>query len=129
MCRKLSKVKIKSNLLSTKMHHSPLQTFCTSFKPDFHLRFSLVDSEIFRIGHAQSGETNRTGRKNIFRSVRIGSSNIPTSAKFSHSETNQTSFLSHVDSSRGSKNFHKMAAHSFVRTKRRQTSGYSQNKN
>ena len=42
-----------------------------SVKPDFHSRFSLVASEIFRTRHAQSGETNRTGRKNIFRSVRI----------------------------------------------------------
>ena len=40
-------------------------------KPDFHSRFSLVASETFRTGHAQSGETNRTGRKNIFRSVSI----------------------------------------------------------
>ena len=33
-------------------------------KPDFHSRFSLVASEIFRMGHAQSvSETNRTGRK------------------------------------------------------------------
>ena len=79
-------------------------------KPDFHSRFFFVASEIFRTGHAQGGETNRTGRKNIFCSVRIWSSNISTSAKFSHGETNQTSFLSHVDISRGSKNFHKMAA-------------------
>ena len=81
-----------------------------SLKPDFRSRFSLVASEIFRMGHAQSGETNRIGRKNIFRSVRIWSSNISTSAKFSSSETNQTSFLSHVDVSRRSKNFYKMAA-------------------
>ena len=40
-------------------------------KPDFHSRFSLVASENFRMGHAQSGETNKTERKNIFRSVRI----------------------------------------------------------
>ena len=40
-----------------------------SLKPDFHSSFSLVASEIFRIGHVQSGETNRTGQKNIFRSV------------------------------------------------------------
>ena len=40
-------------------------------KPDFHSRFSLVASENFRIRHAQSGETDRTGRKNVFRSVRI----------------------------------------------------------
>ena len=78
-------------------------------KPDFHSRLSLVASEIFRMGHAQSGETSRTGRKNIFLSVRIGSLNISTSAKFSCSETNHTSFLSHVDVSQGSKNFHKMA--------------------
>ena len=32
-------------------------------KPDFHSRFSLVASEILRMGHAQSGETNRKGRK------------------------------------------------------------------
>ena len=42
-----------------------------SLKPDFHSRFSLVASEIFRKGHAQNGETNRTGRKNISHSVRI----------------------------------------------------------
>ena len=35
-------------------------------KPDFHSRFSLVASEIFRIRHAQSGETNGTGRKISF---------------------------------------------------------------
>ena len=35
-------------------------------KPDFHSRFSLVTSEIFRMGHAQSDETNRTGRKISF---------------------------------------------------------------
>ena len=40
-------------------------------KPDFHSLFSLVESEISRMGHAQSGETNRIGRKNIFHSVRI----------------------------------------------------------
>ena len=40
-------------------------------KPDFHSRFSLVASENFSMGHAQSGETNKTERKNIFRSVRI----------------------------------------------------------
>ena len=81
-----------------------------AFKPDFHSRFWLVASKIFRMVHAQSGETNRTEWKNIFRSVRILSSNISTSAKFSHSETNQTSFWSHMNISRGSKNFHKMAA-------------------
>ena len=57
-------------------------------KPDFHSHFSLVAREIFPMGHAQSGETNRIGRKNIFRSG------------LSCSETNQTSFLSHVDVSR-----------------------------
>ena len=31
----------------------------------------LVASEIFRMGHAQSGERNRTGRKNTFCSVRV----------------------------------------------------------
>ena len=35
-------------------------------KPDFHLRFSLVASDILHMVHAQSGETNRIGRKNIF---------------------------------------------------------------
>ena len=40
-------------------------------KPDFHSCFSLVASEIFRMGHAQSGETIRIERKNIFRSLRI----------------------------------------------------------
>ena len=39
--------------------------------PDFHSSFSLVASENFRMGHAQSGETNKTERKNIFRSVCI----------------------------------------------------------
>ena len=34
-----------------------------SMKPHFHSRFSLLASEIFRMGHAQSGETNRTGGK------------------------------------------------------------------
>ena len=33
---------------------------------DFRSRFSLVTSELFRIGHAQSGKTNRTGRKITF---------------------------------------------------------------
>ena len=45
------------------------QTNCltaTSEMPDFHSHFSLVASEIFRIGHAQSGETNRIGRKKSF---------------------------------------------------------------
>ena len=42
-----------------------------SYKPDFHSRFSLVASEIFRMGDVQNGETNRIGRKNIFSSVRI----------------------------------------------------------
>ena len=69
----------------------------TLLKPDFHSRFSLVASEMFCMGHAQSGETNRTGRKNVFSSVCIGSSNISTSAKLSYSETNQTPFLNHVD--------------------------------
>ena len=81
-----------------------------TLKPDFHSHISLVASDVFRMRHAQSSETSRSGRKNIFRSVRIGSSDISTSAKFSYSETNQTSFLSHVDISRGLKNFHKMAA-------------------
>ena len=35
-------------------------------KPDFHSRFSLVASEIFRMGHARSVEMNRTGRKVSF---------------------------------------------------------------
>ena len=35
----------------------------STLKPDFHSRFSLVASEIFHMGNAQSGETNRTGRK------------------------------------------------------------------
>ena len=37
-----------------------------TLKPDFHSRFSLVANEILRMGHAQSGETNRTGRKMSF---------------------------------------------------------------
>ena len=41
----------------------------TLLKPDFHSRFSLVASEMFCMGHAQSGETNRTGRKNVFSSA------------------------------------------------------------
>ena len=44
---------------------------CEILKPDFHSRFSLVASENFLMGHAQSGEVNKTERKNIFRSVRI----------------------------------------------------------
>ena len=40
-------------------------------KPYFHSSFSIVASEIFYMGHAQSGETNRTGRKNIFRSIHV----------------------------------------------------------
>ena len=87
-------------------------------KPDLHSRFPLAASEIFRMVHAQSVERIEQDEKNIFRSVRIWSSNISTSAKFPHSETSQTSFLSHVDISRGSKNFHKKAA-----------PVYSQNKN
>ena len=79
-------------------------------KPDFHSHVLLVASEFFHMGHAQSGKTNRSVRKDIFRSVRIGSSKISTFAKFSYNETNHTSFLSHVDISRGQKNFHKMAA-------------------
>ena len=47
------------------------QFFAGTLKPDFHSRFSLVASEFFCMGHAQNGEMNRTGRKNIFRSVRI----------------------------------------------------------
>ena len=35
-------------------------------KPDFTSRFSLVASEIFHMEHAQSGETNRIGRKISF---------------------------------------------------------------
>ena len=77
--------------------HNFLNVTVMSLKSDFHSHFSLVSSEFFRMGHAQSGETNRSVRKNIFRSVRIGSSNISNSAKFSHSEPNQTSFVSHVD--------------------------------
>ena len=42
-----------------------------SIKPDFHSNISLVASEFFRLGHAQSGEMNRSVRKNIFHSVRI----------------------------------------------------------
>ena len=61
----------------------------------------LVASESFRMGHAQSDETNIAGRKYIFRSIRIWRLNISTSAKFSYSETNQTAFLSHVNISRG----------------------------
>ena len=52
----------------------------TDIKPDFHSHFSLVASENFRIGHAQSGETNRRERKTVFFCP----------AKFSCSETNQT---------------------------------------
>ena len=32
-------------------------------KPDFHSRFLLVVSEIFRMGHAQSGNMNRKDEK------------------------------------------------------------------
>ena len=81
----------------------------TLLKPDFHSRFSLVVSEMFCMGHAQSGETNRTGRKNVFSSVCIGSSNISTSVKLSYSETNQTPFLNHVDILRWWQIFHKIA--------------------
>ena len=35
-------------------------------KPDFHSRFSLVASEKFRMGHAQSGETNKQDEKVSF---------------------------------------------------------------
>ena len=37
---------------------SGLQINIGGLKPGFHSRFPLVVSEIFRIGHAQSGETN-----------------------------------------------------------------------
>ena len=87
---------------------------CSTLKPDFHSRFSLVDNDNFRMGDAQSGETNRTGRKNIFCSVRIWSSNISTTAKFFYSETN---FLSHVEITRGSKNITKWPSHRFMRPK------------
>ena len=40
-------------------------------KPYFHLRFGPVASENFHKGHAQCCKTNRTERKNIFRSVCI----------------------------------------------------------
>ena len=40
--------------------------FVRRIKPDFHSRFSLVASEIFRMGHAQSRDTNRIGRKISF---------------------------------------------------------------
>ena len=43
----------------------------SSLNTDFHSCFLFVVSESFRMGHAQSGETNIAGRKNIFCSVRI----------------------------------------------------------
>ena len=39
-------------------------------KPDIHLHFSLIAIENFRIGHAQSGQSNIKERKTIFHSVR-----------------------------------------------------------
>ena len=51
-------------------------------------------------------------------SVHIWSSNISRSAKFSCKETNQTSFLSHVNLSRWSKIFYKWLLHSFIRLQR-----------
>ena len=59
-------------------HSSPVSYSVKVFtsaeaKPGFYSCFSLVDSENFRMRDAQSGETNRTRGKNIFRSVRIGS--------------------------------------------------------
>ena len=38
----------------------------TAVKPDFHSPLSPVVNEIFHIGHAQIGETNRIGRKISF---------------------------------------------------------------
>ena len=69
-----SKKKNPDNLKTNFSHEISTKTIAlhTVFiKPDFHSRFSLVASENFRMRHAQSGETNKTGRKNIFRSVRI----------------------------------------------------------
>ena len=37
-----------------------------TLKPDFHSRFSLVASEIFLMGHAESGETNKKDEKISF---------------------------------------------------------------
>ena len=43
-----------------------------TLKPDFHSHLSLVASEIFRAGYEiNRTEINRTGGKNIFRSVHI----------------------------------------------------------
>ena len=56
------------------------------------------------MGHAQSGETNRPGRKNIL--IFIYNFNIVY--KY-FNEVNQTFFLSRVEITRGSKSFYKMA--------------------
>ena len=64
-------------------------------KPDFNSCFSLVVSGIFRIGHAQSGETNRTGRKKYLSvCLHLKFKYFNFCEIFSH-ETNQTFFLSY----------------------------------
>ena len=74
------------------------------FRRPSKARFPLA-SENFRMGHAQSGKTNKARQKDILPSVHIWNSNISTSEKFSYSETNQTFSLSHVDISRWLKYF------------------------
>ena len=52
-------------------HRKPKKPGLNRVKPDFHSRFSLVASEVFRMRHAQSGKNEENRTKNIFRSVRI----------------------------------------------------------
>ena len=80
-------------------------------KPDFHSRFSLVASENFRMRHAQSGETNRTDAKMSFALFAFEVEIFQLLRNFLTAKPiMQTSFLSHVDVTRGSKFFYEMAA-------------------
>ena len=80
-------------------------------KPDLHSRFSLVASEILLMGHVQSGETNRTGRKISFALFAFEVQLFQLLLNFQTAKPDF--FLSHVGILRGSKNFPKMATPQF----------------
>ena len=73
-------------------------------KSHFHSKFFVVDM-------------HKSDEKNILCSAHIRSSNISASAKFSSGETNQISFLSHVELSKLPKNFYKMVSQELDQTK------------
>ena len=96
-------------------------------RPDFHSHSWLLASESFHMGHAQSCETNRVGRKHLSLCSHLKFKCF-SFCKISYSETNQTSFLSHVHISRQSKIFAEWPPHCLSSLRQNRQRYYSQSK-